>query len=99
MTDIDDGHTRLIPQFFYVRQDFGLARLIERGKWFVHKKQTRFGQKGPADGNPLFFSPGKPTRPPLEQRPNSQQINDTVEPCTRFSRRKPASVEQVLAHG
>src|SRR5262249_28269665 len=83
---------------FYVGQDLGLARFIEGSKRLVHEKQTRLGQKGSADGDPLFFSTGKPARPPLEQRANSQQINDIVELCTGSTGRKPASIEQVLTH-
>src|SRR3546814_10259102 len=99
MADIDDGNADLVAQTLDIRQDFRLTLFVERGQRLVHQEQPRAGEQCPPDRHPLLLAAGQAPRTPIEQMADAEQLDDlgqlavTLVPC-----RKPAAVEQVMAH-
>ena len=100
MGDIDDGDVELAPQFFNEGQDLGPPRGIEVGQGLIHQQQTRCGEDGAADSDPLPLPTRQGPRPPRQQRLQRQQADHgiVIDPCDPLGHQAPA-IGQISRHG
>lgn len=100
MADVDDGNAALVAQALDVGQDLGLARIIERGKRFIHEQEARIGEQRPPDGNPLLLTAREAPRSPFENGCDAEQVDHPIEVVAASARGcEPAAIEEVLSHG
>ncbi len=101
MRDIDDRDAGFVAQPLQMRQDLGLARIVQRGERLVHQQQPGLGQQRTPDRNPLLFPSGKRSRPAGQEMADAQQVQHHLE-LGRLAHRsghEPMPEEQVLSHG
>src|ERR1700690_1329374 len=79
MADIDDRHAVRVAQALDIRQDLGLAGLVERGERFVHQQQVRRREQRAADRHPLPLAAREQGRPALEERADAEQFAALLE--------------------
>src|SRR5258708_37596846 len=88
MTDIDHGQVRLVAQLLQIGQNLALPGRVERGERLVEEEEPGAHQERAAEGDALALPTRELPRPPIEQVPDVEQIQD----ARRFGAvaRKPA---------
>ena len=71
----EDGCGRgVLQQCAELLEQMAAGRRIERGKWFVQKKQLRPQHQRPCEANPLRLSTRQLPCPPFGEMPNSESL-------------------------
>ncbi|BBK33495.1 hypothetical protein STHU_41290 [Allostella humosa] len=98
VADIEDRDARFVAQAFDVRQDLGLAGMVEGGQRLVHQEDARAGQQRPADRHPLALAARQPGRPAIQEMVDAEDRHHPVQAVAAVGRTgEPAAIQQVVA--
>src|SRR2546428_1457467 len=96
MADVDDRDGEVVAQQFDVTQHFVTPRDVEGGQRLVHEQQPRLRQQRAADGNPLLLAARKRVGKPVQQRPQTEELDDVLRiDDARRRRRSMISVQKI----
>ena len=95
VADVEHRYIDLPRQTLQIRQQFTLARDVERSQRLIEQQQLGRGQQCATNRHTLFFTAGQTARQAIEQRLNAQQRDQFIKLLRHAFRH---TVTQITAH-